>query len=75
MRSADDLVRRDTASMAPLVSIVIPVYNGERYIGGTLSTVLQQTYPNTQIICVDDGSRDGTAALLGQAAAAQHERA
>jgi glycosyltransferase involved in cell wall biosynthesis len=57
--------------MSSLASVVIPVFNGERFFGKTLQSVLRQTYPNTEIICVDDGSGDGTPELLRQAAA-QH---
>ncbi len=42
------------------VSIVIPVYNGERYIEETIQSILNQTYKNLQIIAVDDGSTDDT---------------
>ncbi|MEM0312907.1 MAG: glycosyltransferase [Thermoplasmatales archaeon] len=44
----------------PLVSVVIPTYNSERTIGICLKSVKEQTYPNTEIIIVDKGSRDRT---------------
>ena len=47
----------------PLVSAVIPVYNGERYLAETLQSVLSQDYPELEIVVVDDGSVDGTAAI------------
>ena len=47
-----------------LVSIVIPVYNGERFLGATLTSALAQTYDPVEVIIVDDGSTDGTATLI-----------
>lgn len=44
----------------PLVSVIIPVYNNELYIGECLDTILGQTYTNLQVIIVDDGSTDHT---------------
>jgi glycosyltransferase involved in cell wall biosynthesis len=52
--------------MKPLVSILIPAYNAERFIGATLESALAQTWPRTEIIVVDDGSRDGTLAAAKQ---------
>jgi CDP-glycerol glycerophosphotransferase len=43
---------------SPLVSIVIPVYNVERYLPECLDSVLSQSYPHLQVIVVDDGSPD-----------------
>ena len=48
----------------PLVSIVTPTYNRERYILETVESVLSQTYPKIEYIVVDDGSTDGTLAVL-----------
>ena len=44
----------------PMVSLVITVYNGERYIGPCIKAALAQTYPNFEVLVVDDGSTDGT---------------
>ena len=52
----------------PLVSVVIPVWNGESTIVRCLQSVQNQTWQQLEIIVVDDGSRDGTAALLDQEA-------
>lgn len=42
------------------ISVIIPVYNAERYIAECLDTVLGQSFGNIEVICVDDGSTDGT---------------
>jgi glycosyltransferase involved in cell wall biosynthesis len=46
--------------MAPLVSILIPAYNAERWIADTIKSALAQTWPDKEVIIVDDGSRDKT---------------
>ncbi len=48
------------------VSVVIPVYNGEQYIGECLAGMLRQTYRELEIIVVNDGSTDGTLALAAE---------
>ena len=42
----------------PLVSIVIPVYNGSNYVAEAIESALAQTYSNIEIIVVNDGSND-----------------
>ena len=46
------------------VSIIVPVYNGERYIDGCIDNLLKQTYNNLEIIFVNDGSKDATKEIL-----------
>jgi glycosyltransferase involved in cell wall biosynthesis len=48
----------------PLISCIVPVFNGERYLGETLDSILAQTYRPLEIIVADDGSTDGTAAVV-----------
>lgn len=47
-----------------LVSIITPCYNGSKYIIETIESVLNQTYKNWEMIIVDDGSRDNSAAII-----------
>jgi glycosyltransferase involved in cell wall biosynthesis len=49
--------------MKPLVSILIPAYNAERTIAETISSAIAQTWARTEIIVVDDGSKDRTAEI------------
>lgn len=48
----------------PLVSIIIPTYNRAHLIGETLDSILVQSYTNWECIVVDDGSKDGTEAVV-----------
>jgi hypothetical protein len=55
----------------PLVSIVIPVYNGADFLAEAIDSALSQTWPDTEVVVVDDGSDDGGATA---AVAACHDR-
>ncbi|TDP00909.1 glycosyltransferase [Flavobacterium sp. 245] len=44
----------------PLVSIIVPCYNHERYVTTALSSILEDTYPFKEIVIIDDGSKDGS---------------
>jgi glycosyltransferase involved in cell wall biosynthesis len=50
----------------PLVSIVIPTYNRSAYLGEAIESVLAQDYPQIELIVIDDGSTDDTAAVLSR---------
>jgi glycosyltransferase involved in cell wall biosynthesis len=54
----------------PLVSVIIPVYNGAAFIADAIQSAARQTYRNLEIIVVDDGSTDDTLAILDRHAAA-----
>lgn len=47
-----------------LISIITPMYNGARFIAQTIDSVLAQTYPNWEMIVVDDGSKDNGPAIV-----------
>jgi len=52
--------------MSDLVSILIPMYNSAKYIEEAIDSCLEQTHQNFEIICVDDGSTDGTASVVNE---------
>lgn len=52
------------ADARPTVSIVVPVYNGARYLREALDSLLDQSYPHLDVVVVDDGSTDDTPAIL-----------
>ena len=48
----------------PLVSIIVPVFNGERYLRESLDSIVNQTYPNIEILVMDDASTDSTPEIV-----------
>lgn len=57
--------------MEPLISILIPAFNAERWIGDTIASALAQTWGRKEVIVVDDGSRDRTLPIARQFASPQ----
>ena len=52
-----------TQSM-PLVTVIIACYNHEKYIEQSISSVLEQTYGNVELLVIDDGSTDGSVFVI-----------
>ncbi len=50
----------------PMISVIVPVYNVEKYVSNCLDTLLAQTYPNLEIIAVDDGSKDSSGSICDE---------
>jgi glycosyltransferase involved in cell wall biosynthesis len=50
----------------PLISCIVPVFNGEKYLAEALDSIWKQTYRPLEIIVADDGSSDGTAAVAAR---------
>ncbi len=55
--------------MSSTISIIIPVYNAENFIGRCLDALINQTYPNIEILCINDGSADNSLKILQEYAA------
>lgn len=49
----------------PLVSVLLPVHDGVAYLAAAIDSILRQSYPRLELIVIDDGSSDGSAALAG----------
>ena len=48
----------------PLISIIIPIYNVEKFLTQTLKSVQNQTFTNFEAICINDGSTDNSADIV-----------
>jgi len=57
-------VGKIAATKAPLISVVLPVFNAEKYVEDAVRSVLQQTFRNFELIVINDGSTDGTRTTL-----------
>ena len=53
-------------SAVPLISVIVPVYNVAPYLRDCLDSVLRQKFGDFELICVDDGSTDGSSVILGE---------
>jgi len=59
-----EAIQHPASNPDPLVSIVIPAYNGASYLRQSIESVLSQNYPNVELLVFDDGSRDNTREIL-----------
>lgn len=64
-----DAAGNDAAVVAPLVSVLMPVYNAERFLREAVDSVLGQSYRQFELVMVDDGSSDGSWAIAQEYAA------
>ena len=48
----------------PLISIIVPVYNAEKYLQKCMNSLINQTYRNLEIICINNGSTDKSSNIL-----------
>ncbi len=64
VRRAAGAPRAVAADARPLVTIVIPAFNADRFVGRAITSALSQTYADLEILVVDDGSSDGTARVV-----------
>lgn len=53
----------------PLITVIVPVYNVEKYLRRCLDSIIGQTYQNLEILCIDDGSIDNSGEICEQYAA------
>ena len=64
MKMTADVSKKNVAT--PLVSVLIPAYNHERFVWRCLDSVLEDPYPAKEIVIIDDGSTDGTGELIAE---------
>jgi glycosyltransferase involved in cell wall biosynthesis len=64
--SADPTLNPCIPESTPLVSVILPSYNAAAYLGKAIGSILAQSYCNFELIIIDDGSSDKTAALIAQ---------
>jgi glycosyltransferase involved in cell wall biosynthesis len=59
----------DRIALPEAITVLMPVYNGERYIREAIDSILRQTFQSFEFLIIDDGSTDGTPAILAEYAA------
>ena len=59
-----ELIRPENFISAPLISVVMSVYNGEKYLRESIDSILDQTYKNFEFIIINDGSTDSTKEII-----------
>ncbi|MDR2914938.1 MAG: glycosyltransferase family 2 protein [Tannerella sp.] len=66
IKSFEDNIRSERSTMGrqPVISVIMPVYNGEKYIRESVHSILNQSYRDFEFIIIDDGSTDNTRSIL-----------
>lgn len=49
--------------MDPIISVIVPVYNAEKYIGECIESILSQTFSDIECLLIDDGSKDSSGVI------------
>lgn len=57
-------IHKETQNDQPLVSVIMPVYNCERYLSDSIESVISQSYQNWELLIVDDGSNDKSVSII-----------
>lgn len=66
--SAKNSKERRQTMKTPLVSVIVPVYNAEKYLRRCIYSILKNTYPNLEVLCINDGSTDNSEKILHEIA-------
>ena len=57
---------KDLKSKMPIISIIIPIYNVEKYLRQALDSLVNQVFTDFEVICVDDGSKDNSSNIIDE---------
>ncbi|MBR3431526.1 MAG: glycosyltransferase, partial [Clostridia bacterium] len=66
--NASDREKADTVNtpLKPLISVIVPIYNVEKYVRKCLESLVNQTMKQIEVICIDDGSTDSSGAIADE---------
>lgn len=62
--ATNEVQLRNRSMEIPLISVILPVYNGERFLGEAIESILNQSFRNFEFIVINDGSTDSSASIL-----------
>lgn len=64
-----DLVMKKSNNAVPEISVIVPIYNVQKYLNKCLDSIINQTFKDIEVVCVNDGSTDASADILAEYAA------